>query len=193
MNIRILKSALVGLVLSVSGFANAGLITTFELDTATTGLNINFDTAVLEWSSILDSGTIGRSDITNLTMKLYNSSNLVFQDIIIENSVVQNHVGFPRDLSDILWSFDFSSMSLLSFDNYFPFDNLDGQNPYLTMNINTSSSNFHATPSADYPTKFATSNFTQSTVNSVPEPSTLAIFALGMMGLATRRFKKNEF
>ena len=27
---------------------------------------------------------------------------------------------------------------------------------------------------------------------SIPEPSTLAIFALGMMGLVTRRFKKKS-
>ncbi len=32
--------------------------------------------------------------------------------------------------------------------------------------------------------------FTFSAATSVPEPSTLAIFALGIMGLATRRFKK---
>lgn len=33
--------------------------------------------------------------------------------------------------------------------------------------------------------------FTQEVSQSVPEPSTLAIFALGVMGLASRRFKKN--
>lgn len=33
---------------------------------------------------------------------------------------------------------------------------------------------------------------TDDTVTSVPEPSTLAIFALGMIGLASRRFKKQS-
>jgi sialate O-acetylesterase len=32
----------------------------------------------------------------------------------------------------------------------------------------------------------------QPTIRDVPEPTTLAIFALGMMGLASRRFKKNS-
>ena len=33
---------------------------------------------------------------------------------------------------------------------------------------------------------------TTPAVNAVPEPSTLAIFALGMIGLASRRFKKQS-
>jgi hypothetical protein len=33
--------------------------------------------------------------------------------------------------------------------------------------------------------------FTEEVSQSLPEPSTLAIFALGVMGLASRRFKKN--
>lgn len=39
---------------------------------------------------------------------------------------------------------------------------------------------------------FATINYTYSNSNStnVPEPTTLAIFALGIIGLASRRFKK---
>ncbi|ASP47562.1 PEP-CTERM sorting domain-containing protein [Cognaticolwellia beringensis] len=39
-------------------------------------------------------------------------------------------------------------------------------------------------------TTFISSSFVDST--SVPEPSTLAIFALGMIGLASRRFKKQS-
>lgn len=35
-------------------------------------------------------------------------------------------------------------------------------------------------------------NIVLSTTNEVPEPSTLAIFALGMIGLASRRFKKQS-
>jgi hypothetical protein len=34
------------------------------------------------------------------------------------------------------------------------------------------------------------SSFNRVLVKQVPEPSTLAIFALGMIGLASRRFKK---
>ena len=39
-------------------------------------------------------------------------------------------------------------------------------------------------------TEFNDVTFKSSHVNSVPEPTTLAIFALGMIGLASRRFKK---
>ena len=38
----------------------------------------------------------------------------------------------------------------------------------------------------------STSYSLQKAVQSVPEPSTLAIFALGMIGLASRRFKKQS-
>jgi hypothetical protein len=190
MNIKMLKAAVAGLVLSVSGFANAGLITTIELDTATTGLNYNFDTVVWEWSTAISAGTTNTSDIVNLSMALYFGSNVVFQDVIIQNSIAQNHVGYPRVLGDIDWSFDFSSMTLIDFDNYGPYANLNGQNPYTTMNVYGDNGIFRATPSSDYTSNYVTTNFTQSTVNSVPEPSTLAIFALGLMGLASRRFKK---
>ena len=40
------------------------------------------------------------------------------------------------------------------------------------------------------PVNAGVSGQASATVASVPEPSTLAIFALGMMGLASRRFKK---
>ena len=36
------------------------------------------------------------------------------------------------------------------------------------------------------------SSFDNPNVSKVPEPSTLAIFALGMIGLASRRFKKQS-
>ncbi|MFT5298148.1 MAG: hypothetical protein ACI9VT_002594 [Psychroserpens sp.] len=39
--------------------------------------------------------------------------------------------------------------------------------------------------------RFSDDGFASSTA-TVPEPTTLAIFALGMMGLASRRFKKNS-
>ena len=35
-------------------------------------------------------------------------------------------------------------------------------------------------------------NFAYNSSTEVPEPSTLAIFALGMIGLASRRFKKQS-
>ncbi len=40
--------------------------------------------------------------------------------------------------------------------------------------------------------KYRASNMVTSPVSKVPEPSTLAIFALGMIGLASRRFKKQS-
>ena len=36
------------------------------------------------------------------------------------------------------------------------------------------------------------SSFDNLNVSKVPEPSTLTIFALGMIGLASRRFKKQS-
>jgi len=39
---------------------------------------------------------------------------------------------------------------------------------------------------------YATWSYVANSTNQVPEPSTLAIFALGMIGLASRRFKKQS-
>lgn len=52
----------------------------------------------------------------------------------------------------------------------------------LGNNINTTSQPY------DYKITFIDAD--ASTSNAIPEPSTLAIFALGMIGLASRRFKK---
>ena len=47
--------------------------------------------------------------------------------------------------------------------------------------------------SGDYRTLFANAlAYSPSQVTAVPEPSTLAIFALGLIGLASRRFKKQS-
>jgi hypothetical protein len=189
-NIKTLKVAIAGLVLCVSSMANAGLITTMELSTATTGLNINFDKVTWEWSSTVNTGSITESDLTDLTMVLFEGSNVVFEDTIINDNVVQNHVGFERSFSYVTWRFEFASMTLTDFDNYEPYSNLNGQSPYVTMNVYGSDEDFYATPSSDYNDEFNTTEFTQNTTAAVPEPATLAIFALAIMGIASRRFKK---
>jgi hypothetical protein len=61
------------------------------------------------------------------------------------------------------------------------------------VNFNNAGNNFYLF-SAEVASELAAFNGTnvvsQSVTNDVPEPSTLAVFALGLMGLVSRRFKK---
>jgi hypothetical protein len=51
---------------------------------------------------------------------------------------------------------------------------------------------FLAVPKSEFAAFSGKDLVSQSSVNDVPEPSTLAIFALGLMGLASRRFNKKS-
>ena len=57
-------------------------------------------------------------------------------------------------------------------------------NPYVT------DYNLHQNRDLSLDRGFVWADWTASAIEPVPEPSTLAIFALGLMGLASRRFKK---
>ena len=59
-------------------------------------------------------------------------------------------------------------------------------NPYVT------DYNLHQNRDLSLDRGFVWADWTESAIEPVPEPSTLAIFALGLIGLASRRFKKQS-
>jgi len=72
-------------------------------------------------------------------------------------------------------------------------DDLTGGEPAIRNYLRQSSSSanlFRQEVSADS-TEGKMSYLAYKVINEVPEPTTLAIFALGVLGLASRRFKKN--
>lgn len=185
MRLNCVKYVYISFLLALSSFAQARFITTIELENTSTGINFTFDKVVWEWASLANSGIIGAADLTSLTMTVYNDSNLVFEDIIISNKEVNYHMGFERFLTDVIWTFDFTTLTLLEYDNYGPWKNLNGQNPYISLNVFGQQDYLFAAQSQDQP-RFETST-SKPLTSMVPEPSLLSLFTLGLFGLIASR------
>jgi hypothetical protein len=188
MNIKMLKAALAGLVLSVSGFANAGLIFS----------NVSYDASSISFTV--------EGDLSG-----YSTPNQNFGFGIEYYGDVWAGVSTPASNS---WSssiFDSFSISDNGFTGVWSGYNSD--EPYswshyngdltgavvssktitLTLGdnyLNTSALNPHFDFIWGWAGDEQSNTVLHSHTTQVPEPSTLAIFALGIMGLASRKFKK---
>lgn len=188
MNISMLKAAIVGLVLSVSGFANAGLIFT----------DVSYDASSITFTVEGDlSGYASPAENNSFGIEYYG-------DIWAG----------PNAYATNTWSTSiFDSFTISTSGNTGLWNGINDSSPYtwssytgdltgavvskktITLSLSSARLNINATnPKFDFIWGWA-GNDDQVTVlhtysTQVPEPSTLAIFALGIMGLASRRFKK---
>lgn len=188
MNIKMLKAAVAGLVLSVSGFANAGLIS-FDG-------SIDDGTEVDHWSfSVTNSGTF-------IFDVLANEDGNDFFANGVDNDQLDSYIYlFANNASGTLIDSDDdgglgSDGSVSGLDSFMTVDLTIGTYLFAIGDYNLSESEARnglnvnsSTTVGRYSVSISSSNGVAA-VNSVPEPSTLAIFALGIMGLASRRFKK---
>ena len=203
MNIKILKAALAGVALSLSSLANAGLIpvgiqTDIDTNTLTNnGWSLNFQSA---WSSqaahdyemfagialdeyvfigALDTGTsnialgaaVLYSDLLNYTSgnntNDYNGASWYFRE---DYSMGFAAIGESISLNSADTSNDAGSLSKLSWHMH------NGYTAgYRVGNLKSNSS-----------AQFQKVVF-RTSATEVPEPTTLAIFGLGLLGLASRR------
>jgi hypothetical protein len=226
MNIKMLKASLAGLVLSVSGFANAGLITVESYDITNTNLsthgswqhtydgNMTLDGTSYDYtngSGTLNDGIIGTTDDnTHLFNSSLNSVITLFfsETVTLSNfnlySFANGGNSIPGNISDINIHYNNTLYSLASTGFGGPsggnanaheaFDVsgsvLDGLAlDQLTFSINTNTLTSYSSYYSISEVEVFGEASGQGNV-SVPEPSTLAIFALGIIGLASRRFKK---
>lgn len=224
MNVKMLKTTLVGLVLSVSSIANAGLITNGDFEaglsnwtTLNSGLSSDNVTVF-----ILEAGPTG--SYANNGISSGPSERVLFQDFLVPILDVRSasfSFDFFSDNSNPLDSafynnatsagnifridivnastdvFATSSMFELFVDlgNIGSFNTVTYNNNSLTTFLNSHSGETLrlriANDESTFPWDTGVDNVSFDAVTtSVPEPSTLAIFALGIMGLASRRFKK---
>lgn len=191
MNIKLLKASLAGLILSVSGFANASLINT--------NFN-NFHCLCFQYNGMGQSFTAEDSSVTiGLNVMDLNSHLNPILDMTLTflegdgpfgNVLDTFSITSPSGYSSEWRYFDLSHIPL-SIDSSYSFfvtstggrggvnrkdDNLyDGGRAFLASGADYGELSFSITPNT-----------------SVPEPSTLAIFALGIMSLASRKFKKSN-
>jgi hypothetical protein len=232
MNTKILKSAVAGLILSTSSFANASLLDLNAWAGTSGGSWVvdNSGTSVLQ--TINGQPTFFLSDTNYINTKFdgtfgvetssdddyigfafgYNNSNdfLLFDWKQGNQGVAQS--GFT--LSKItgsdaeFWGHTGADLTVLA-SNYTGNNGWADNTVYnfsldftsTNINISINGANIFDVSGSFNSGKFGFYNYSQSQVrytgfaeevspSVVPEPSTLAIFAFGMIGLASRRFKK---
>ncbi|GAW96503.1 MULTISPECIES: DVUA0089 family protein [Colwellia] len=191
MNIKMIKAAVAGLVLSVSGFANAGLITLdgridsgaevdhWILNVTSSGL-FTFDVLAYEgdYDDFFDNGT----NNDHLDSYIYLFSNDINGSLVDSND--DGELGNDGSTED----YDsFMSVNLNVGTYVFAIGDYHLNEAGARDGINESNANEISV--GNYRVSISSQAGVLST-NSVPEPTTLAIFALGIMGLAARRFKK---
>lgn len=191
MNIKMLKAAFAGLILSVSGFANAGLIDvdfngTIDGSGASIGgvaspLNSAFTLSLSLDDTLAPAGTYGVSSIS------FKTSVGTYDTISTWGSLQSTQNG---GLISLLYNFEvnatgehflmnLNSLTNASFDNIQSWNNTTFSGDIIVRGVDNAANHL----SGIHP-------YGNTLTASVPEPSTLAIFALGVMGLAARRFKK---
>ena len=191
MNIKMLKAALAGLALSVSSLANAGLIQ-MEAEYSSTSATQSFS-----WTMLLEEADL---NTVNTRFQLLSSPQYAFIVALDMLYIDSTGSSFSLNLSEL------KTAGVRMLYNHSPFL-ADGTNQrHKISDINFSGTNELATAfeskgalngiygigrntlgDSARNVSFALTSFKSTT--SVPEPSTIAIFALGIMGLASRRFK----
>jgi len=213
MKFKYLKAAFAGMVFSASclvNVANAGLITeTYkgEVIYSDGSLSLgemlswtftydNTKNTATNWQDGLDGLSYTADDIINVGHFPFHSfvSDVTFDlnqfDTLFDSSAsalgyIANRQIDNSGNSHYLTN-TFGSRITSNFDGYGV--RLDFPNNALTLN----KSFFNVDDGSRKEFNIQVANLTKVDLTKVPEPSTLAIFALGMMGIASRRFKKQS-
>jgi hypothetical protein len=192
MNLKMLKAALTGLILSVSSFANAGLINFNDL-TATFYGNESTGASLL---SNMNGNTNFISYEFGGFLVTLNAPSATWGAHIGDagpSGTFNWHTGGDNGNSTFatltkigggmfnLVDFDYSADSNFTLDAAgYASSNLTGNGTSIANLNNVTSVSFTASSGG-----FMLDNL--NVVSSVPEPTTLAIFGLGLLGLASRR------
>lgn len=203
MNSKLLKATLVSFILSVSGYANAGLILDFTESSGDTIITVSgtFDLTGLNlksnsvWGNVSNGGGIGTysqvtvGNIGSDTFYDYHGGTANF-DLYTNAFNAGRTMSFTGHAFGI-WNYFGSSNGNVQIDqNYISGTALFGQGTltgWTFAELGLVNSGLWLTMKNG---ETVTVTLNGVDVSSVPEPSTLAIFALGMIGLASRRFKK---
>ena len=240
MKFKFLKSVLVGILLSVSSFANAGLINLIELDVfgdnTNKGYTLDIDGYGLEWLDFdevdgysynqvkeglpqFSGWRIARKDeVFSLFETIFSDYTLLYQTTdtaetisfteTVDSRLGQTHSSYISIFDVIggrLKNYDYGWLTKDRFSVFFD-SGFEGELGYFQLvGTNTcdgvcSESGFgvHIIKDESLTVRMHERQAEHDSVmlvrdiyvQQVSEPSTLAIFALGMIGLASRRFKK---
>jgi len=203
---KMFKAVIAGLVLSVSGFVNAGIITTLynENNGGSNGGSVYFDLTVGDMDLSITGFEINTEEfnffdnfevwlLTDTTSQ-GNESSLSWLQVATGSGTgagLNNATTVTLSNSFFLNSNTLYGFSLVAGSNIgHDYTNGNGGNQnYANTDLSLSMGSATNTP-------FSSSVFSPRVWNGsiqynvIPEPSTIAIFALAIMGLTARRFKK---
>jgi hypothetical protein len=209
MKYKIVKAAFAALVLLGSAVANAGLITQDYLSVGDSKL-VRDTTNNLEWLIWTETTNISLATALSQYSEFHLADRNEINLLITEAGLSLTPIS-GLDVDSGTTSYN----NILSFQSLFgvPFSQ-SGTNPityatfrwdndavpggFLGMRINYSATNNHSDYwytdfNSDHASSYHGTGYALvRNVVQVPEPSILAIFAIGMIGLASRRFKKRS-
>ncbi len=196
---KFLKGLTAGFVLAISSLANAGLIIDFS--------DIGSDTLVT-FSGTFDYTGLSVSSTENAYWRTESEGNGSGQDIIRvgsgnvtwgQNGGTTNFELFSGTFNQVLSDLSGGGFGFWNFvggfdGNYYrPTDYVSGDVLLSTgkfIGLNISDLGINNTGIWKTLSNEETVSITLNGATEVPEPSTLVVFALGLMGLASRKFKK---
>lgn len=182
--------AFAGLVLGVSSFANAGLIE-FNYESSLNSTSISGTTLAdtYQVSILLDNGS------NDFTSQNWFISDIISVEVSIGSYWAKFTDAFFQPTTDIV--FTTSALGDITFSDFEGTnsspnheDIFGSGSPVYMYGDGVKSFNNNTAIVSDYGHRII-SSWTYSSVE-VPEPSTLTILALGLMGLASRRFMKKS-
>lgn len=152
------------------------------------------DRVSFQWSTFLTGGIVAASNLSDLTMRFYNGSNLVYTDVAIAGGVVQPFGGVNRTSSDIFFNYNLNNRTLLEIGN------LQTTNPagaigtqyYVTDNLNFPADSMVGIQAIVNGSRqsLKIDLLTRQVSTTVPEPATNAIVGLGLTGIAWWRRRR---
>lgn len=199
MQLKMLKTAFLGLILSINSMANAGIIEHSDINVNGSLFNTYYDqTTNLTWLDIDSWQNFGVASYetisdylsgTNFHIATLDDVNTLLSSIPLSGQTSQWEYyeetmgAYSNWGRDLIWAVyqNPNGQTLLSKHSFI------GNTSWSSWSGNTDSNSQNIGTDRDLGW-FVVSNKTLST--EVPEPSSLAIFALSILGLASRRFKK---
>ncbi|MGK0306290.1 MAG: hypothetical protein ACI8UG_002045 [Gammaproteobacteria bacterium] len=199
MKFKILKAAFAGLVLSVSSFVNAGIIYTFTFNDISPWVHVENiiagDSLTITFGDSTDFNDLSWDDMESYQYNLAAGETYAVTNFTAYRPY-NNFFSYLNDELSITYKNrdDFSYVVGRSANDYYAqivdngvaqmateYDDVNGVKSWAELH--TLDRRLSVTYCADGTTQCISGV-------DVNEPSTLAIFALGLMGLASRRFKK---
>jgi hypothetical protein len=192
MNIKLIKAACAGITLTICSFANAGIIDNGSYTTVD-GLDwLDWTLTQSETQSTALAANIGWRTATLIEMES-------MMNTMFSTTFTWDVSGIDVGLGAVAGVQNYKATFLQLFGatgNQYTYASAEGVGlvgfgDYAYAAVGRPGGGDHPFDDINFASSFSGVALVRSSI-SVPEPSTLAIFALGMIGLASHRFKKQS-